>query len=417
MKDKAKNLKMDLYNISATTGLGTLVVYYSKKGKIKRFPTSVKCHPNNWDKKNREVLKGGISAEERAIVETLYNKINKIITDYQFKYNDLPSVEHISQQTQKPEEAENIHTLYKEFVEDHAKTLSYTKKSAFKVLGELLLAVDKKHKYHLNLHNLNYTFIQKFKTYCLDVKKNQNSTINLRITDLITFVNWINRKEIKHTIKSELWQKLDDNSVQDFTCLERDELNAILSYDVKKEHKDDDQEEMERMQQTKDIIVFLSHTGMRVGDMELINKHNIIDGCINFTPSKTKRKKIQAIIPITKQVREILERYDYKLSLIPMRSINRCIRRFCSNIKELQKKIVNKKVVDNEEVTEVVPKYSILDSHAIGRKTFINLCIERKVQLTTIAGCTGHSKIDTIIEFYADKHANKQTALSEVFEM
>lgn len=157
---------------------------------------------------------------------------------------------------------------------------------------------------------------------------------------------------------------------------------------------------------------------MRIGDMQNITKHNIKNGCIDFVPQKTKRKKIRAIVPITKPVAEILERYQYKLPFyVSDRALSDSLTKFCAKIKELQHEVSYIEVVKNKQVTKVGPKFSILDSHAVGRKTFINLCIERKVQLTAIAGMTGHTEIDTIIKYYADKHANKQTALAEVFEM
>lgn len=415
MEDKSKNLKLDLYNISKTTGTGTLGIYYSKKGKVKRFPSSVKCDSSFWDNKNKDVKKGGLSEKDRAIVDTLYNKIAKIISEHQFQYNELPDIQHIQLNLEKPDDLSiNIHHLYTEFLEDYVSKLSPSNKELYEYLGKYLLEVDKRYKYNLNLHNLNYTFIQKFKTYLSVVRKNQNRTINLRIAELITFVNWINRKEIKNSIKTELWQKMDDNSVEDFTCLERKELQAIMDYiPDSNQHK----ATRRREEKTKDIIIVLSHTGMRVGDLKRINKNNIEDNCIKFFPSKTKRKGIQAIIPITKPVREVLEKYDNRFPSYAERYVNPNIRSLCEKIEPLQELVSHTTLVNNEPKKNMVPKYSILDSHAVGRKTFINLCIERKVQLTTIAGMTGHTRIDTIMKHYADKHANKQTALAEVFEM
>lgn len=416
MEDKGKNLKLDLYNISGTTGLGTLGIYYSKAGKVKRFPSSVKIHKDNWEKKNREVKKGGISDTDKAIVDTIYYRLQKIITDHQFQFNELPAVEHITEKLDKPTDlSTDIHKLYAEFLEDYVKPLSTSKQDLYRFTGQFLKDTDKRNKYNLNLHNFNYNFIQKFKAYLQDVRGNQNSTINIRIGDLITFVGWLDRREIKHSIKTQLWQKMEDNSVEDFTCLERKELEAIMAY-VPNEKKE---QSRVREQKTKDIIVFLSHTGMRIGEIRYLKKHNFDfeKNEINFIPRKTRRKKIRAIIPITRPVREILERYNYELPTFAERFVNPYIRMLCEKIDILHELIEHNKIVNGKQVTEMVPKYSILDSHAVGRKTFINLCLERKVQLTTIAGMTGHKKIDTIMQHYANKHLNKQTALDEVFEM
>lgn len=415
MEDKGKNLKLDLYNISPKTGLGTIGIYYSKKGKVKRFPSSVKCSTNHWDRKKNEVKKGGISESDKAIVDTLYNKVSQIITDHQFRFNELPSVDFITDHLDKPEDTSiNVHDLYEEFINDYAKDLSNSKKNEYSLTGKYILTVDKMNKYNLNLYNFNYSFLQKFKEYMKKERGNKNRSINIRITNLITFANWINRKEIKNTIKTELWQKLDDNSVLDVTCLERKELDAILNYEVEKGiNKNLERKEIT----TRDLIITLSHTGMRCGDLKQISRKNIVDNCLEYYPKKTRKKGIIAIVPITKPVREILEKYNYKLPQYSDRVLNEYIREFCGKIKLLQKEIAHTTLVGDDPVTEMKQKYTVLDSHAIGRKTFINLCIEKRVQLTSIAGMTGHTKIDTIMKFYADKHANKQTALSEVFKM
>ena len=415
MEDKGKNLKLDLYNISPTTGLGTIGIYYSKKGKVKRFSTSVKVHPDSWNGKKREVIKGGISESDRAIIGTLYNKISKIITDHQFKFNELPSIDFIIQNLEKPEDTSiNVHDLYQEFIQDYAKDLSDSKKKEYALTGKYLHIVDKINKYNLNLYNFNYSFLQKFKDYLKKVRGNKNESINIRITNLITFSNWINRKEIKNTIKTEFWEKMDKNSIIDVTCLERKELEAILNYEVEKGiNKNLERKELT----TRDLIITLSHTGMRCGDLKQISRKNIVDNCLKYYPNKTKKKGIFAIVPITKPVREILEKYDYTLPNYSDRVLNEYIREFCGKIEILKQEISHTTLVGDNPVTEMKPKFTVLDSHAIGRKTFINLCIERRVQLTTIAGMTGHTKIDTIMKFYADKHANKQTALSDVFEM
>lgn len=414
--DKSKNLKRELVNISKKTGKGKVAIYYSNKQKIKRFSTGVECLPEYFDKKNAQVLDGGVSAVGRVIVDNLYNSILKIINDHLYKFGELPAVTYVNEQLEKPSEAPaDIWELFDEYLQQKKEGIEPATYRKISLLQLHLKAADKKYKYNLNLNNLNYTFIQKFVTYLRDVRKNKNSSIQVRLSDLDTFVKWLGKKEIKHNIKPQLWDIPDNNSPEDFLCLERDELNAIIAYEPSpKQHKATYGKEVK----TKDIIIFLSHTGVRVGDLKRIKEHHIQGGCINFLPEKTKNKSIRAIIPITRPVRELLERYNYKIPHYKgNKEVNENIRSLCGKIKELQKEIPYTELVENKQVTKMVPKYSVLDSHAVGRKTFINLCIERKVQLTTIAGMTGHTKIDTIMKHYADKHANKQTALAEVFEM
>lgn len=252
--DKSKNLKRDLYNISKKTGKGKIGIYYSYRGKVKRFPTGIECLPEHWEKKECQILKGGVSESDRAIVDNLYNTINGIINEHLFKFNQLPSTEYISENIEKPEEAsENIHKLFAEFVEYKKNTVAKSTSDKFVHIGKFLKETDKRNKYNLNLNNFNYNFIEKFTSYLIDVRGNQNSSVIVRINDLKGFVKWINKKEIPNTIKPELWEVPVDNSAEDFTCLERNELNAIMKYEP---NPADNPLIQKREQKAKDIIVF-----------------------------------------------------------------------------------------------------------------------------------------------------------------
>lgn len=116
-------------------------------------------------------------------------------------------------------------------------------------------------------------------------------------------------------------------------------------------------------------------------------------------------------------MRDILNRYNYHLPYYEDRYLTERIQELCSQIPSLQKEISYTFVEGAEVKEKKVPKYSVLTSHCIGRKTFINICIQSNIPITNILGMTGHTKIDTIIKSYADKWANNLPQLSKAFEM
>ena len=134
----------------------------------------------------------------------------------------------------------------------------------------------------------------------------------------------------------------------------------------------------------------------------------IDNNCLVFYPNKTKGKNLKAVVPISKIVKEILERYNYKLPVIKRSNLTIYIKKLCGNIESLKKNIMYK--------GKLVPKYSILSTHNVGRKTFINLCVQQQLPISTIMGYTAHSSYDTIIKSYMDKHVNNTVQLSKVFE-
>ncbi|WP_224997678.1 tyrosine-type recombinase/integrase [Cesiribacter sp. SM1] len=404
--DKTRNIKRDLYNISAKTGIGTIYIYYSKGGKIKRFPTGVKASADKWNIETCQPKRGALSKSDAAIVDKIYNTIHQIITDHQYKYNELPEVAHIEQALDKPASTtEDIHELLQEYIKIKQERTEKTSAYSLIYVAKDLKEAEEHLGIKLTLHNLTYDFIQKFVDYCLNVKKKiQANTLAGRIQAIKEFVKWLDKKEISHSIKPENWEKIKKNKGV-IVCLEREELDAIIKY----------QPTNERDQLIKDTIIFLSHTGMRIGDMKQVTRENCRHGKIQIIPEKTKSKNIKAIIPITKNVQDILDKYDYQLPTFN-NHVNDFIKAFCKNIPELHKPEPYVKVTGKKVEEGTAPKYSLLSSHDIGRKTFTNLCIQKGVPLTTICGATGHQKIDTIIQHYADKYANALPQLKNVFE-
>lgn len=396
--DSNKNIKRKLLNVSKTTGKGSIYIYYSIGGKEKKFPTGIKLHPDKWDKKKSTYRRGSLSDTDSLIVENLYNTLVSLIIKYQIEYpSQLPPIEYLENGLTKPEEKreDSVLVLMGEWIERNKRISSETKKNhsiALKSLTEFCEHIN----YNLTLENFDFDFIERYNNYQLEENKIQSSTLKLRIQVFKTFTNWLNKRDIKHKIKYINWEKIKTEK-PDLVCLERNELDDLLAYKPQTKNE----------QRVKDTLVFLSHTGVRHGDLEYITKDCIINKCIVFYPHKTKGKNIKVVIPISKPVREILERYDYKLPLIKRSNLTIYIKNLCENIESLKKEIMYN--------GKLVPKYSILSTHNCGRKTFINLCVQNAVPIPIIMGFTGHTKVETFIG-YVDKHLNGLPQLNKVFE-
>ncbi|WP_224995507.1 tyrosine-type recombinase/integrase [Cesiribacter sp. SM1] len=406
--DKTKNIKRELLNISKSTGKGSIAIYYSKTKKIKRFPTGVKVDASKWDYETSQPKRNALTKADTAIVDKLYNTIHQIITDYQYKYNELPDVAHIEQFLSKPDNTENIHSLLQEFIKVKiANTVGERSAYTLIYVAKELKEAEQHYNINLTLNNLTYNFIEKYKEYCFIHKKRklQANTLNLRLQSLKEFVKWLDKREIPHNIKPETWDGVKKNKVEPI-CLERDELDAILKYQPKNK-----KEEL-----VKDVIVFLSHTGMRIQDVLLVNKDTCGNDTIRIKPKKTERKNITAVIPIVRNVQHILDKYNYNLKPFYYRYINEHIRKFCANIKELDKEETYNKIEGKEVEEATAKKYELLSTHDVGRKTYVNLCIQKGVPITTVMSATGHRNIDTIIQHYVDKHIAALPQLRSVFD-
>lgn len=398
--DAAKNIKRVIHNISPKTNRGGIYIYYSYQRKVKRFPTGIRISVKEWDSKNHKPRRGALRVGDETVVDNIYNRLLSLINQHQHEFHGkLPPINYLEAGLNKPEPITDVHKLFAEFIEERKRNNRVVEHTTeyYEFAGKLMLEVDKHYNYFLNLDNFNYDFVEKYIDYCLNEKGNASSTINQRIEVFVTFVKWLDRKQIKHNINPETWEKLDKVKA-DTLCLERNELNEILEYQPK----------TKREERTKDIIVFLSHTGMRQIDAKNLTKDYIINDCLEFYPQKTIRKNIKVVIPISKPVREVLRKYNNTVPVYSPKYLSDYIREFCANIPPLKKEIIYK--------GGKVRKCDALTSHSIGRKTFINLVIQEGVPLPVLMGFTGHTHIDTVLKSYVDKHINNLPQLSKVFE-
>ncbi|HEY0741804.1 MAG TPA: hypothetical protein VGD40_10085 [Chryseosolibacter sp.] len=150
----------------------------------------------------------------------------------------------------------------------------------------------------------------------------------------------------------------------------------------------------------RDLAVLQCSTGLRISDRKRIDK-NITGNKIKIEAQKT-RSAIE--IPITPQVREILERYNYELPQISEQN-------YRQGIKDIHKKLFPEQSVQVREgnTYKDVFVWEEISSHDMVR-TFITLSAERGMPINAIAKITGKS-VATLLKNYlveSQKVADKE---------
>ena len=69
----------------------------------------------------------------------------------------------------------------------------------------------------------------------------------------------------------------------------------------------------------RDIFMFQCLIGCRVSDLNRLTKANIVDGCVEYIPQKTKLEHAGTVrVPLNQKALDILERYkDLEEALLP----------------------------------------------------------------------------------------------------
>ena len=143
----------------------------------------------------------------------------------------------------------------------------------------------------------------------------------------------------------------------------------------------------------RDIFMFQCLIGCRVSDLNRLTKANVVDGCVEYIPQKTKMEHANTVrVPLNQKALDILERYkDLEDALLPRFS------HFGYNkkIKEILKYVgIDRmvRVLDPKTREDVArPLYEVATTHT-ARKTFIGNLYKQVNDPNLIASMSGHSE-------------------------
>lgn len=140
----------------------------------------------------------------------------------------------------------------------------------------------------------------------------------------------------------------------------------------------------------RDIFVFQSLVGMRIGDFYSLTTANIVSGALEYIPGKTLHETGRvARIPLTPWMQEILERYKEGLGLFPFISQQK----YNKAIKEMLRIAGINRVVTilnpTTRVEEQHPIFEVASSH-MARRNFIGNLYASVQDPDLISSMTGH---------------------------
>lgn len=143
----------------------------------------------------------------------------------------------------------------------------------------------------------------------------------------------------------------------------------------------------------RDVFMFQCLIGCRVSDLNSLTKANLVDGCIEYIPQKTKGVKASTVrVPLNQKAKDILEKYkDLDNALLPRFTLmmyNRMIKRILKYV-GIDRKV---RTLDPKTRMDVArPLYEVATSHT-ARKTFIGNLYKQVKDPNLIASMSGHSE-------------------------
>ncbi len=154
----------------------------------------------------------------------------------------------------------------------------------------------------------------------------------------------------------------------------------------------------------RDIFIFQSLIGCRVGDLIKMKKSSVIGGAIEYIPRKTKEgRPLTLRVPLNANAREIIERYkdcegDKLLPFISEQKYNVSIKRIfkAAGLKRMVT-VINPTTSEEEKR----PLWEIAASH-MARKTFVGNLYKQVKDPNLVGSLSGHKEGSKAFARYRD---------------
>lgn len=270
----------------------------------------------------------------------------------------------------------------------------------------------------LRLNDIDEDFLDDFKDFLAEEHKDTkehtykckggmvNKTINKRLECLSAFVRSFYKdiEKAQFIFESRI---LRNDRNKEIIRLNKEEIKELYNRELKDNSKN----------MIRDYFVFLCLTGLRFGDFVSISKANFVmgkDGLVTLS-LYTQKTNIRVEVKLTKQAKEIAERYDYKFDGYTNQAFNRAIKDLLKEEELFEDEIVTYREVLNQKPLPIkMLRREKITAHT-ARRTFISMMIENGVQPIHVMNMVGHTKMSTL-QIYIDRFSPKAENAINVLE-
>lgn len=376
-------LKESIKSLEATPRKESLIVlHFSSNGK--RFKKSIgyKCSFKNWDV-NKQKLKTGKGMPQNAL--KINKRIDEIRTFTEDNVSDMESKQgsidldklsylvscKIKGDKKDKEENEKLKLVKyaSDLIEAKKGEISITTYRSYKQTIKLLKMYEEQSEMVLKFNDVNLSFYRSFVSLLEDESYSLNS-IGKHVKNLKTFLNdaVVNGLSTNIIFKNRSF-KVPKETTTDIYLNEK-EIRILAEKDFSNRP---------RIELARDIFLIGCYTGQRVSDYNGLANENIevIDGH-KFIKVRQKKTNTLVHIPITKDIRKVMDRYrgcfPPKLSEPILREN---IKTACSSagFKEMISVSFTK---GGKLVKKQVPKYNLVKTHCARRSFCTNHYIAGK---------------------------------------
>lgn len=273
----------------------------------------------------------------------------------------------------------------------------------FENLQRHLKEFEKKTNFKIEFENIDMNFYKKFVDYLTIKLTLSPNTIGKLITNLKVYM----RESLEdglttnNTFTHRKFKSI--NSKSDTVYLTTDEIKALQQLDLSKQP---------RYERVRDMFVIGCYTALRHSDLSKIKPDNIENGMIDMIQTKTGK---QVIIPMVKDVVEILAKYNNALPGISNQKYNEYLYEVCKKCEVLEKEITIHEIRGGKKQTIVKPKYEFVSSHTARRSFCTNEYKAGDLEISEIMALSGHTTEKSFYKYIRETPKGTAERIKEKF--
>jgi len=385
--------------------------------------TGLKVRLEHWSKAKQKV-KNVVDATYKDEVNNSLNKLRTFIESEYF--SELAIGREISQKWlkdkvnnffERPNTNGDVNKIYiipfaENFIDEAKNKINYRTGKVisdqtieyYKITIGKLKDFEKSTGRKLKLIDIGLKFHNDFIKFLSEKQFLNPNTVGFYLSKVVMFCKGAERKGFKVNLEykdSDFY--IPNNKTADI-YLNKNEIEAINNLSLPIDG---------RLDNARDFLIIGLFSGLRVGDLLNLNKHDIVDSSIQIVNQKTG---IQVIIPLHKHVQKILKKRSGNFPrFISDQKFNTYIKEVCKlagidelvdGAKMVEQKLNGKKMF--RKAFGKYPKHELVSSHICRRSFATNHYGE--IDTLTIMKITGHTTERQFIKYIKvtpKEHANK----------
>lgn len=384
------NVEFYLHNGQDRKGLSLIYAHYTHGGKKYRFSTGMKVEPKHWNVKKRFIRE---SHPQAGFIRVRLDGIRKKVMDCALSIlaADLPpDTVRIRECLKGTGQKVTIAEAWRDFERTKVGRLSPSTQenyeNTYRVLCHFLESTG------AGWEVFTYAFPDRFISFLEKERGNLANTGRRRLRVLKVFLKHCEKAGFIASQEWKDWKIGIKKDMREEVYLTWEELNRL------KNHQPDSR----GWEQTRDVFIFLCHTGMRYSESQTLSPDMLEGDCLRFRIHKGGKMGEIRLSPTAQQ---IFQRYGGKWKLSTAE--------FNRRLKKLGESAgIHARVTDRDGTQ--VEKFRMISSHT-GRRTFITLLLQSGVDIQSVRRLVGHSDIGITAQYDKRGSADFYRYITEVF--